>query len=87
MHSCWDADPFKRPSFTKIVEKIEQQISDSTKHVCILFSFYFFRPHNIVNMDHHCNGMMLFIFFFNLLVFFKHIEKAVYAMILNHCIN
>uniref|UniRef100_A0A672M2N3 Mast/stem cell growth factor receptor Kit n=1 Tax=Sinocyclocheilus grahami TaxID=75366 RepID=A0A672M2N3_SINGR len=33
MHSCWDADPFKRPSFGKIVEKIEQQISDSTKHV------------------------------------------------------
>uniref|UniRef100_A0A8B9RK76 receptor protein-tyrosine kinase n=1 Tax=Astyanax mexicanus TaxID=7994 RepID=A0A8B9RK76_ASTMX len=33
MHSCWDAEPFKRPSFEKIVEKIEQQISDSTKHV------------------------------------------------------
>uniref|UniRef100_A0A8B9RJX0 receptor protein-tyrosine kinase n=1 Tax=Astyanax mexicanus TaxID=7994 RepID=A0A8B9RJX0_ASTMX len=36
MHSCWDAEPFKRPSFEKIVEKIEQQISDSTKHVCHL---------------------------------------------------
>uniref|UniRef100_A0A8C2H6E9 Mast/stem cell growth factor receptor Kit n=1 Tax=Cyprinus carpio TaxID=7962 RepID=A0A8C2H6E9_CYPCA len=38
MHSCWDADPFKRPSFSKIVEKIEQQISDSTKHVCLPLS-------------------------------------------------
>uniref|UniRef100_A0A672M2R4 Mast/stem cell growth factor receptor Kit n=1 Tax=Sinocyclocheilus grahami TaxID=75366 RepID=A0A672M2R4_SINGR len=38
MHSCWDADPFKRPSFGKIVEKIEQQISDSTKHVCLPLS-------------------------------------------------
>ncbi|XP_039548665.1 mast/stem cell growth factor receptor kita isoform X2 [Pimephales promelas] len=38
MHSCWDADPFKRPSFTKIVEKIEQQISDSTKHIYLNFS-------------------------------------------------
>ncbi|XP_073709264.1 mast/stem cell growth factor receptor kita isoform X1 [Garra rufa] len=38
MHSCWDADPFKRPSFSKIVEKIEQQISDSTKHIYLNFS-------------------------------------------------
>uniref|UniRef100_A0A8C1WZ70 receptor protein-tyrosine kinase n=1 Tax=Cyprinus carpio TaxID=7962 RepID=A0A8C1WZ70_CYPCA len=38
MHSCWDADPFKRPSFGKIVEKIEQQISDSTKHIYLNFS-------------------------------------------------
>ncbi|KAK3542303.1 hypothetical protein QTP86_021959, partial [Hemibagrus guttatus] len=32
MQSCWDADPSRRPSFGKIVEKVEQQISDSTKH-------------------------------------------------------
>uniref|UniRef100_A0A8B9LD97 receptor protein-tyrosine kinase n=1 Tax=Astyanax mexicanus TaxID=7994 RepID=A0A8B9LD97_ASTMX len=38
MHSCWDAEPFKRPSFEKIVEKIEQQISDSTKHIYLNFS-------------------------------------------------
>ncbi|XP_051954295.1 mast/stem cell growth factor receptor kita-like isoform X2 [Xyrauchen texanus] len=38
MHSCWDADPFKRPSFRKIVEKIELQISDSTKHIYLNFS-------------------------------------------------
>ncbi|XP_051951306.1 mast/stem cell growth factor receptor kita isoform X4 [Xyrauchen texanus] len=38
MHSCWDPDPFKRPSFSKIVEKIEQQISDSTKHIYLNFS-------------------------------------------------
>ncbi|KAA0708702.1 Mast/stem cell growth factor receptor kita [Triplophysa tibetana] len=38
MHSCWDADPLKRPSFSKIVEKIEQQISDSTKHIYLNFS-------------------------------------------------
>nr|Q8JFR5.2 RecName: Full=Mast/stem cell growth factor receptor kita; Short=SCFR; AltName: Full=Tyrosine-protein kinase Kit; Flags: Precursor [Danio rerio]CAI11666.1 kit receptor [Danio rerio] len=38
MHSCWDADPVKRPSFSKIVEKIEQQISDSTKHIYLNFS-------------------------------------------------
>ncbi|XP_016311720.1 mast/stem cell growth factor receptor kita isoform X2 [Sinocyclocheilus anshuiensis] len=38
MHSCWDANPFKRPSFSKIVEKIEQQISDSTKHIYLNFS-------------------------------------------------
>ncbi|PWA14487.1 hypothetical protein CCH79_00011186, partial [Gambusia affinis] len=33
MSSCWDADPFKRPPFTKVVESIEQQLSDATKHV------------------------------------------------------
>ncbi|KAL6486115.1 hypothetical protein MHYP_G00055070 [Metynnis hypsauchen] len=38
MQSCWDAEPFKRPSFGKIVEKIEQQISDSTKHIYLNFS-------------------------------------------------
>ncbi|XP_030627009.1 mast/stem cell growth factor receptor kita [Chanos chanos] len=38
MHSCWDADPFRRPSFGKVVEKIEQQLSDSTKHIYLNFS-------------------------------------------------
>ncbi|XP_017311746.1 mast/stem cell growth factor receptor kita isoform X1 [Ictalurus punctatus] len=38
MQSCWDADPSRRPSFGKIVEKVEQQISDSTKHIYLNFS-------------------------------------------------
>uniref|UniRef100_A0A8D3DJZ7 Mast/stem cell growth factor receptor Kit n=1 Tax=Scophthalmus maximus TaxID=52904 RepID=A0A8D3DJZ7_SCOMX len=33
MRSCWDADPFNRPPFRKVVERIEQQLSDATKHV------------------------------------------------------
>lgn len=33
MRSCWDADPFNRPPFRKVVEQIEQQLSDTTKHV------------------------------------------------------
>ncbi|XP_028855616.1 mast/stem cell growth factor receptor kita isoform X3 [Denticeps clupeoides] len=32
MHSCWDVEPCRRPSFGKVVEKIEMQLSDSTKH-------------------------------------------------------
>ncbi|KPP64899.1 hypothetical protein Z043_116713 [Scleropages formosus] len=38
MMSCWDADPVKRPSFGKIVDKIEQELSDSTKHIYLNFS-------------------------------------------------
>ncbi|KAM9435908.1 mast/stem cell growth factor receptor kita isoform 2-T2 [Clarias gariepinus] len=38
MRSCWEADPSRRPSFGKIVEKVEQQISDSTKHIYLNFS-------------------------------------------------
>ncbi|XP_060773368.1 mast/stem cell growth factor receptor kita isoform X3 [Neoarius graeffei] len=38
MQSCWDADPSRRPSFGKIVEKVENQISDSTKHIYLNFS-------------------------------------------------
>ncbi|MCI4389293.1 hypothetical protein PGIGA_G00096220 [Pangasianodon gigas] len=38
MQSCWDANPSRRPSFGKIVEKVEQQISDSTKHIYLNFS-------------------------------------------------
>uniref|UniRef100_A0A4W6CJL0 receptor protein-tyrosine kinase n=1 Tax=Lates calcarifer TaxID=8187 RepID=A0A4W6CJL0_LATCA len=30
MRSCWDADPFNRPPFRKVVERIEQQLSDAT---------------------------------------------------------
>uniref|UniRef100_A0A673XT44 receptor protein-tyrosine kinase n=1 Tax=Salmo trutta TaxID=8032 RepID=A0A673XT44_SALTR len=33
MRSCWDSNPFKRNSFSKVVERIEQQLSDTTKHV------------------------------------------------------
>uniref|UniRef100_A0AAY5KGJ6 receptor protein-tyrosine kinase n=1 Tax=Esox lucius TaxID=8010 RepID=A0AAY5KGJ6_ESOLU len=32
MNSCWDPDPFNRPNFNKVVERIEQQLSDTTKH-------------------------------------------------------
>nr|XP_057928731.1 mast/stem cell growth factor receptor kita isoform X1 [Doryrhamphus excisus] len=38
MHSCWDAEPIKRPSFRKVVERIEQQLSDATKHIYLNFS-------------------------------------------------
>ncbi|KAL4635446.1 mast/stem cell growth factor receptor Kit isoform X1 [Arapaima gigas] len=41
MMSCWDADPVKRPSFGKIVDKIEQELSDSTKHIYLNFSSRF----------------------------------------------
>lgn len=33
MKTCWDADPLKRPTFKQVVQLIEKQISDSTKHV------------------------------------------------------
>uniref|UniRef100_A0A8D3CYR7 receptor protein-tyrosine kinase n=1 Tax=Scophthalmus maximus TaxID=52904 RepID=A0A8D3CYR7_SCOMX len=39
MRSCWDADPFNRPPFRKVVERIEQQLSDATKHIYLNFSF------------------------------------------------
>ncbi|KAM4628760.1 mast/stem cell growth factor receptor kita isoform 2-T2 [Polymixia lowei] len=38
MRSCWDADPFHRPPFRKVVERIEQQLSDATKHIYLNFS-------------------------------------------------
>ncbi|KAF3691194.1 Mast/stem cell growth factor receptor Kit [Channa argus] len=38
MRSCWDADPFNRPPFRKIVERIEQQLSDASKHIYLNFS-------------------------------------------------
>ncbi|XP_019936565.2 mast/stem cell growth factor receptor kita isoform X1 [Paralichthys olivaceus] len=39
MRSCWDADPLNRPPFRKVVERIEQQLSDATKHIYLNFSF------------------------------------------------
>lgn len=33
MKTCWDADPLKRPTFKQVVQLIEKQISDSSKHV------------------------------------------------------
>ncbi|XP_076008964.1 mast/stem cell growth factor receptor kita isoform X2 [Genypterus blacodes] len=38
MRACWDPDPFKRPPFRKVVERIEQQLSDATKHIYLNFS-------------------------------------------------
>nr|XP_033476968.1 mast/stem cell growth factor receptor kita isoform X1 [Epinephelus lanceolatus] len=38
MRSCWDPDPFNRPPFRKVVERIEQQLSDATKHIYLNFS-------------------------------------------------
>ncbi|XP_075895407.1 mast/stem cell growth factor receptor kita [Nelusetta ayraudi] len=38
MRSCWDADPFNRPPFRKVVEQIEQQLSDTAKHIYLNFS-------------------------------------------------
>ncbi|XP_039984699.1 mast/stem cell growth factor receptor kita isoform X1 [Xiphias gladius] len=38
MRSCWDADPFNRPPFRKVVERIEHQLSDATKHIYLNFS-------------------------------------------------
>ncbi|XP_031641675.1 mast/stem cell growth factor receptor Kit isoform X3 [Oncorhynchus kisutch] len=41
MRSCWDSNPFKRHSFSKVVERIEQQLSDTTKHIYLNFSSRF----------------------------------------------
>ncbi|XP_028300112.1 mast/stem cell growth factor receptor kita isoform X3 [Gouania willdenowi] len=38
MRSCWNADPFARPSFKKVVERFEQELSDTTKHNYLNFS-------------------------------------------------
>ncbi|XP_072294325.1 mast/stem cell growth factor receptor kita [Eucyclogobius newberryi] len=38
MRSCWDPDPIKRPPFRKVVERIEQQLSDAAKHIYLNFS-------------------------------------------------
>ncbi|CDQ88363.1 unnamed protein product, partial [Oncorhynchus mykiss] len=41
MRSCWDSNPFKRHSFSKVVERIEQQLSDTTKHIYLNFNSKF----------------------------------------------
>lgn len=57
MRSCWDADPFNRPPFRKVVERIEQQLSDTTKHVgCIVLMLFTFTIqgvefHSLKKMD------------------------------------
>ncbi|KAG5275724.1 hypothetical protein AALO_G00123850 [Alosa alosa] len=38
MRSCWDTDPCRRPSFRKLVEKVELQLSDATKHIYLNFN-------------------------------------------------
>uniref|UniRef100_A0A8C8DL43 receptor protein-tyrosine kinase n=1 Tax=Oryzias sinensis TaxID=183150 RepID=A0A8C8DL43_9TELE len=48
MSSCWKAEPFNRPPFKKIVESIEQQLSDSTKHVGGTLSYV------VRTTSHHC---------------------------------
>lgn len=46
MRSCWEADPYRRPSFRKLVEKVELQLSDTTKHVSFSFMFEFCEVHH-----------------------------------------
>ncbi|KAL1022593.1 hypothetical protein UPYG_G00029670 [Umbra pygmaea] len=41
MRCCWDPDPLQRPNFNKVVERIEQQLSDTTKHIYLNFSSRF----------------------------------------------
>ncbi|MBN3287131.1 KITA factor, partial [Polyodon spathula] len=41
MKTCWNANPLERPSFGQIVEKIEWQLSESTKHIYLNFSTKF----------------------------------------------
>ncbi|KAM6963200.1 mast/stem cell growth factor receptor kita [Aplochiton taeniatus] len=41
MRSCWEADPCQRPPFRKVMERIEQQLSDATKHVYLNFNSRF----------------------------------------------
>lgn len=38
MTTCWAGDPFNRPPFRKVVEEIELQLSDATKHIYLNFS-------------------------------------------------
>ncbi len=70
MHSCWDADPCKRPSFGKIVENIEQQISESTKHVCLHLSSLALKIYG------WATDMMLFFFY---LLRKKNIKNAIHT--------
>ncbi|XP_077572577.1 mast/stem cell growth factor receptor kita [Stigmatopora nigra] len=45
MRSCWEPDPIQRPPFRKVVERIEQQLSDATKHIYLNFSSRLMIPH------------------------------------------
>lgn len=45
MRSCWDADPFNRPPFRKVVEQIEQQLSDTAKHVGLALGCHYTFKH------------------------------------------
>ncbi|XP_052054578.1 mast/stem cell growth factor receptor Kit isoform X1 [Apodemus sylvaticus] len=52
MKTCWDADPLKRPTFKQVVQLIEKQISDSTKHIYSNLANCNPNPENPVVVDH-----------------------------------
>ncbi|MEJ1274682.1 KIT proto-oncogene receptor tyrosine kinase [Cricetulus griseus] len=52
MKTCWDADPLKRPTFKQVVQLIEKQISESTKHIYSNFANCNPNPENPVVVDH-----------------------------------
>ncbi|EDL89921.1 v-kit Hardy-Zuckerman 4 feline sarcoma viral oncogene homolog, isoform CRA_a [Rattus norvegicus] len=52
MKTCWDADPLKRPTFKQVVQLIEKQISDSSKHIYSNLANCNPNPENPVVVDH-----------------------------------
>ncbi|XP_006979783.1 mast/stem cell growth factor receptor Kit isoform X1 [Peromyscus maniculatus bairdii] len=52
MKTCWDADPLKRPTFKQVVQLIEKQISESTKHIYSNLANFNPNPENPVVADH-----------------------------------
>ncbi|XP_050006116.1 mast/stem cell growth factor receptor Kit isoform X1 [Alexandromys fortis] len=52
MKTCWDADPLKRPTFKQVVQLIEKQISESTKHIYSNLANCNPNPENPVVVDH-----------------------------------
>ncbi|XP_060236756.1 mast/stem cell growth factor receptor Kit isoform X3 [Meriones unguiculatus] len=52
MKTCWDADPLKRPTFKQVVQLIEKQISDSTKHIYSNLTNCNLNPETSVVVDH-----------------------------------
>ncbi|KAL1791344.1 mast/stem cell growth factor receptor Kit isoform X2 [Sigmodon hispidus] len=52
MKTCWDADPLKRPTFRQVVQLIEKQISESTKHIYSNLANCNPNPENPVVVDH-----------------------------------
>nr|XP_048270845.1 mast/stem cell growth factor receptor Kit isoform X2 [Myodes glareolus] len=52
MKACWDADPLKRPTFKQVVQLIEKQISESTKHIYSNLANCNPNPENPVVVDH-----------------------------------